>query len=285
MARPPQRKRRVYTIEGLTGKFSAFGRGRNRTHRVSSIRAASAHSPPCVRAAPERNSPNTVEPLPDMAAMSAPRRTSRCLISPITGCRAMTGCLEVVDEWTGEPCRQQRGRCIFRPAPENVSTPFRVPPRVGVLCGHAECRHHQHYPDTRQDRRADRPLRPGRGRARSRRRESTAHRIRGSPQWRTDRRQAVATSMRGEGRASAAAASLLPPPRPACIGMFFSSVTIDVARLATRVQRRSRAARRPSRQGWCDRSGTPGFLQRISNGPRRVSHFSRSYRSIVCRIV
>ena len=126
-------------------------------------------------------------------------------------------------------------------------------------------------PSDAAGRRADTPRRRVPARARCRPTERTARRRRAWPPRRSAAADGRGTRQVRASASSVAAASALPPPSPASIGMRFSSLTIT--------SRTGPVRRSACQSAWAARqirfvpsSGTPAVAHSIANGPSRGTH-------------
>ena len=148
--------------------------------------------------------------------------------------------------------------------------PVVVVPRVGLRGRHAERRTDDDNPVRRQiDERINflAAPEPERGAAREKERDIGADRRADLAEER-DRRAAP----RRAGPRSAAAASALPPPSPACIGIALSIVITTSRWLAGRARAPSTAPPPPATPDCSSSSGTPGLRHLSVNGPGIAAH-------------
>ena len=245
--------------------------------RETSVRQPARSRPPAAAAAaaPDGKSPKTAEPEPDRPAVSAPCPMEIGLRPPDLGMPPGDRRLEVVPNRPGRqrPVRAERAGAGARPStcPRRTSgTRPRWTPRSPAA-----------------------PARgPFGGRSASGARRSPRPRPMAVPPSRkngTSEPTSAAISARASGpsappqsRASkqmAAAASALPPPRPASAGTCFSSRSAAPSGTPGRPSRRQSAP--AARQARLRASrGTPGASHASANGPGRASHVTTSWSAI-----
>ena len=252
---------------GATSRRQRAGSGQPATFDQVS-RACPGHAPPGAPPRPGRprrdgprcsleNSPKTADPLPDIRASSAPALVKCPRMAPMAGCRRSTGASRSFVPSGGSGSERCPGP---GPAGARCRRPVLGQPAVGVGGRDAEVGQDQH----------DMPARPVHQRvellaaAQAKRRAADEKERHIGPQRRghghqVGEREPEAPRL-GSSPTSAAAASLLPPPRPACAGMRLTTRTRaprGIARLA---------GRPPQRRG-----GAPHQVALVERHQRRVA--------------
>ena len=234
--------------------------------RATSPRSATALAA-LLAAASAANSPKTADPLPVISAASAPADSSVRRAAPISGCRRATGASRSFTSASRRPGHASMDASARRRAPA-VARESLVEPAIGVRRGHAERGQGQHHGEGPAGRRAGTARRRATARAPSRQGESTARRSR-APRRSPRGPPAPRAAARGRrGPRAPDAASELPPPSPACIGMCLVRWTATPRGSPSRpsADHSARAARVTRLRS---STGTPGSLQVNAKGPGR----------------